>query len=52
MLQDLRRHLKREYAKLLGLLQAYALIAAGVRIICTNQVGPPRGVCAVQDAFT
>ncbi len=37
-LQELRRNLKREYAKLLGLLQAYALIAAGVRIICTNQV--------------
>ena len=37
--QELKRHLKREYAKLLTLLQAYAIIAAGVRIICTNQVG-------------
>ena len=35
--QELKRHLKREYAKLLNLLQAYALIATGVRIICTNQ---------------
>lgn len=40
-LQELRRHLKREFAKLLTLLQAYAVIATGVRIICTNQVQPP-----------
>jgi len=36
---------KREYAKLLSVLQAYALIATGVRIVCTNHVrgalGPP-----------
>ncbi|KAK9915857.1 hypothetical protein WJX75_005272 [Coccomyxa subellipsoidea] len=37
--KELRRHLKREFAKLLTLLQAYAIIATGVRIICTNQVG-------------
>lgn len=30
--------MKREYAKLLSVLQAYALIATGVRIICTNHV--------------
>ena len=30
--------MKREYAKMLTVLQAYGLIAAGVRIICTNQV--------------
>ncbi len=36
--QELRRHLKREFAKLLTLLQAYAIISTGVRIICTNQV--------------
>ncbi|KAI3431618.1 hypothetical protein D9Q98_004667 [Chlorella vulgaris] len=33
------RHIKREYARLVALLQAYALISTGVRIICTNQVG-------------
>jgi DNA mismatch repair protein PMS2 len=37
-MQELRRHVKREFAKLLTLLQAYAVIATGVRIICTNQV--------------
>ena len=30
--------MKREYAKLLAVLQAYALIATGVRLICTNHV--------------
>ena len=30
--------MKREYAKLLTVLQAYALIATGVRLICTNHV--------------
>lgn len=35
--QEFRRNVKREYAKLLGLLQAYALISTGVRIVCTNQ---------------
>ncbi|PRW39172.1 mismatch repair endonuclease PMS2 [Chlorella sorokiniana] len=33
------RHIKREYARLVGLLQAYALICTGVRLVCTNQVG-------------
>ncbi|BDA44213.1 probable mismatch repair endonuclease PMS2 [Coccomyxa sp. Obi] len=37
--KELRRHLKREFAKLLTLLQAYAIVTTGVRIICTNQVG-------------
>ena len=30
--------MKKEYSKLVTLLQAYALISTGVRIICTNQV--------------
>ena len=30
--------MKREYAKLLTVLQAYALIATGVRLVCTNHV--------------
>lgn len=40
-MQEFRRNIKREYARLLGVLQAYALIATGVRLICTNQVGHP-----------
>ena len=36
--QELQRHLRREYGKLVALLQAYALIATGVRITCSNQV--------------
>ncbi|CAM6083351.1 unnamed protein product [Calypogeia fissa] len=32
-------NLRREYGRLLSLLQAYALIAKGVRIICSHQVG-------------
>ncbi|KAK9825372.1 hypothetical protein WJX81_005933 [Elliptochloris bilobata] len=37
--KEFRRNVKREYAKLLAVLQAYALIATSVRIICTNHVG-------------
>ena len=36
-LQEFKRSIKREYAKLVSLLQAYALISTGVRLICTNQ---------------
>ena len=36
--QEFVRTCKREYAKLLLLLQGYALISTGVRIICTHQV--------------
>lgn len=38
MLQEFKRNLKKEYAKMVTVLQAYALISTGVRIICTNQV--------------
>ncbi|KAL0023381.1 hypothetical protein WJX79_000253 [Trebouxia sp. C0005] len=37
--KEFMRHIKREYAKLVTVLQAYALISTGVRMICTNQVG-------------
>ncbi|KAI7836307.1 hypothetical protein COHA_009815 [Chlorella ohadii] len=37
--KEFLRHIKREYARLVGLLQAYALICTGVRLVCTNQVG-------------
>ena len=36
-MQEFKRSIKREYAKLVSLLQAYALISTGVRLICTNQ---------------
>ena len=38
--QELLRNVRREFAKLLNLLQAYAVIGTGVRLICTNQVSP------------
>ena len=37
--KEFTRNLKREYGKLLTLLQAYALVSSGVRIICSNQSG-------------
>ena len=37
--KEFQRNLRREYTKLVGLLQAYALHAVGVRFIATNQVG-------------
>jgi DNA mismatch repair protein PMS2 len=43
--QELLRHVKREFAKLLNLLQAYAVIGIGVRLICTNQVGQQKASC-------
>ena len=44
MMQDFKRNMKREYAKIVIVLQAYALISTGVRIICSNQVitSPPK----------
>ncbi|KAK9789027.1 hypothetical protein WJX73_005134 [Symbiochloris irregularis] len=45
--KEFRRNIKREYAKLLGVLQGYALICTGVRLICTNQVGTGARVTAV-----
>jgi len=37
--KEFQRGLKREYARLVSLLQAYALITTGVRLVCTNQTG-------------
>lgn len=37
-IQELKRNVQREYAKLLTVMQAYAVICTGVRFICTNQV--------------
>ena len=38
LVQEFMRHIKREFAKLVTVLQAYALISSGIRMICTNQV--------------
>ncbi|KAH6766380.1 DNA mismatch repair protein [Perilla frutescens var. hirtella] len=37
--KEFRRNIRKEYAKLISLLNAYALIAKGVRIVCTNTTG-------------
>ena len=37
--REFKRNIRKEYAKCLELVQAYALISTGVRITCTNQVG-------------
>ncbi len=42
--QELQRHLRREFSKLVALLQAYALISTRVRITCSNQVGTMVGI--------
>lgn len=39
--KELVRHIKREYSKLLGILQAYACIGEGVRFSLSNQI--PKG---------
>uniref|UniRef100_A0A7M4ECB8 Mismatch repair endonuclease PMS2 n=1 Tax=Crocodylus porosus TaxID=8502 RepID=A0A7M4ECB8_CROPO len=37
--KELQRNIKKEYAKMVQILQAYCIISTGVRITCTNQVG-------------
>lgn len=37
--KEFMRGVKREYARLVSLLQSYALIATGVRLVCTHQAG-------------
>ncbi|KAM9179368.1 mismatch repair endonuclease PMS2 [Mergus octosetaceus] len=37
--KEFQRNIKKEYAKMVQILQAYCIIAKGVRINCTNQVG-------------
>eukprot|EP00062_Callorhinchus_milii_P008972 gi/632952705/ref/XP_007891996.1/ PREDICTED: mismatch repair endonuclease PMS2 [Callorhinchus milii] len=37
--KEFQRNIKKEYAKMVQVLQAYCIIATGVRINCTNQVG-------------
>ncbi|XP_066496461.1 mismatch repair endonuclease PMS2 [Tiliqua scincoides] len=37
--KEFQRNIKKEYAKMVQILQAYCLISTGVRINCTNQIG-------------
>uniref|UniRef100_A0A8B9EXT1 Mismatch repair endonuclease PMS2 n=1 Tax=Amazona collaria TaxID=241587 RepID=A0A8B9EXT1_9PSIT len=37
--KEFQRNIKKEYAKMVQLLQAYCIVSKGVRISCTNQVG-------------
>uniref|UniRef100_A0A670KFQ4 Mismatch repair endonuclease PMS2 n=1 Tax=Podarcis muralis TaxID=64176 RepID=A0A670KFQ4_PODMU len=37
--KEFQRNIKKEYAKMVHVLQAYCIISTGVRINCTNQVG-------------
>jgi DNA mismatch repair protein PMS2 len=36
-----QRNVKKEYVKLVQVLQAYALVATGVKLLATNQARPP-----------
>ncbi|XP_063076666.1 mismatch repair endonuclease PMS2 [Engraulis encrasicolus] len=37
--REFQRNIKKEYAKMMHVLQSYCVISTGVRITCTNQVG-------------
>ncbi|CAN6442723.1 unnamed protein product [Victoria cruziana] len=37
--KEFSRNVRREFAKLISLLNAYAIIAKGVRLVCTNKIG-------------
>ncbi|KAL3701529.1 hypothetical protein R1sor_019551 [Riccia sorocarpa] len=37
--KEFNRNIRREYGRLLSILQAYALIAKGVKLVCSNQTG-------------
>ncbi|KAM6250026.1 mismatch repair endonuclease PMS2 isoform 2-T2 [Porphyrio hochstetteri] len=37
--KEFQRNIKKEYAKMVQLLQAYCIVSKGVRINCTNQIG-------------
>lgn len=49
--KEFEKNLKRDYGRLVTLLQSYALICTGVRFVCTNQVGSgTRSVVVQNDA--
>nr|AAA87031.1 PMS2 [Mus musculus] len=37
--KEFQRNIKKEYSKMVQVLQAYCIISAGVRVSCTNQLG-------------
>ncbi|XP_025778930.1 mismatch repair endonuclease PMS2 [Puma concolor] len=37
--KEFQRNIKKEYARMVQVLQAYCIIAAGIRVSCSNQVG-------------
>ncbi|XP_064529127.1 mismatch repair endonuclease PMS2 isoform X3 [Pseudopipra pipra] len=48
--KEFQRNIKKEYAKMVQLLQAYCIGSKGVRINCTNQVGQGRKSCVISTA--
>ncbi len=48
-MQEFMRHIKREYAKLVTVLQAYALISTGVpnQVSCFAQMAYSKHICCV-----
>uniref|UniRef100_A0A8C3QYT0 Mismatch repair endonuclease PMS2 n=1 Tax=Cyanoderma ruficeps TaxID=181631 RepID=A0A8C3QYT0_9PASS len=48
--KEFQRNIKKEYAKMVQLLQAYCIVSKGVRINCTNQVGQGKKSCVISTA--
>ncbi|KFP70277.1 Mismatch repair endonuclease PMS2, partial [Acanthisitta chloris] len=48
--KEFQRNIKKEYAKMVQVLQAYCIVSKGVRINCTNQVGQGKKSCVVSTA--
>ncbi|NXI66246.1 PMS2 endonuclease, partial [Anseranas semipalmata] len=48
--KEFQRNIKKEYAKMVQILQAYCIISKGVRINCTNQVGQGKKSSVVSTA--
>ncbi|NWY14709.1 PMS2 endonuclease, partial [Aphelocoma coerulescens] len=48
--KEFQRNIKKEYAKMVQLLQAYCIISKGVRINCTNQIGQGKKSCVISTA--
>ncbi|NXF01239.1 PMS2 endonuclease, partial [Smithornis capensis] len=48
--KEFQRNIKKEYAKMVQLLQAYCIVSKGVRINCTNQVGQGKKCCVISTA--
>ncbi|NXG34863.1 PMS2 endonuclease, partial [Dromaius novaehollandiae] len=48
--KEFQRNIKKEYAKMVQILQAYCIVSKGVRINCTNQVGQGKKSSVVSTA--